>query len=108
MINTSGTTPPIAYSTNTLQFLIPPRSQQQQSSDLERQLEKLNRNLDRQISQGSIIKNFFPEMRFENALPDIQSKNLMGSASRQRMHNKNRYQSIQGNLKTDKQAYTVF
>ena len=36
----------------------------QARTELNRALDKLNRNLDRQISQGYMIKTYFPEVRF--------------------------------------------
>ena len=42
-------------------------------AQLQRAFDKLNRNLDRQLSQGYIIKNFYPEHQFVYEKPDLNN-----------------------------------
>ena len=46
------------------------------SAQLQRAFDKLNRNLDRQLSQGYIIKNFYPEHQFIYEKPNIDHQTI--------------------------------
>ena len=46
---------PLRYNTNSMQFIVNPSGQ---ATELKRAFSKLNKNLDRQLSQGQIIKNY--------------------------------------------------
>ena len=46
------------------------------SAQLQRAFDKLNRNLDRQLSQGYIIKNFYPEHQFVYETSDINNQQI--------------------------------
>ena len=53
-----GVNRPVGYNSSALQFLIAQR--RTTPKEVARQMSKLNKNLDRQLSQGQIIKNYFP------------------------------------------------
>ena len=57
-------------------------------------MSKLNLNLDKQLSQGNVIKNYFPDARFDSRLPmigaaGIHSETAQVAALRQRTNSTN-------------------